>query len=751
MKKIELLAPAGSLETLKAVCAAGADAVYLGGSQFGARAYAKNFTKEELLYAIDYVHLHDKKLHLTVNTLLKDRELEEQLYDYLLPYYEQGLDAVIVQDAGVFSFIRKHFPGMELHASTQMTISGAEGARFWKEAGADRVVLARELSLEEIRHVHDTVDVELECFVHGALCYCYSGQCLFSSMLGGRSGNRGRCAQPCRLPYGVEADGFQSKKGELYPLSPKDLCGIDLLPEFLRAGVSSLKIEGRMKQTQYAAGVTAIYRKYLDRLEEMNLAKDQNAKHGAEEVYKTKSYSVSEIDREKLLELGNRSGFTDGYLRGEKGREMITLSSPKHTASQDAGPDGYEEKKRPLFAECTCRLGSPVTLTVTDPETGLCAVSSVGEVQTAKNAPAQASDIEKVICQTGDTDFQFSSVRVELDAQCFIPKQFLKAVRREALEKIREELLKPYRRSGHALPYEDLIPDASFRSVGETDKEHILTVCDTIEQLTVCLEKTYISTIAFQLQTVMPKEWPSVLLQIAQQCASHDKKLLLALPSALREETVLNYEKQWDCIMKLHHEKLVEGFLAKNYDSLGFLQRMGVAPCRICLDSQLYTFSDRAADFFEDLGYVKHTLSQELHAKELRSLSQKGSVLIIYGRAPFMVSSQCVNRTVYGCDRKEKQLSLTDRYGKHLPVKNYCSICCNVIFNSVPTLLFSDRTWSDVEKIRPELLRMDFTVECKKEVREVLALYEKQVLGRNIKEKVFDGESTRGHFGRGVE
>lgn len=230
-KKTELLAPAGSLETLRAVCAAGADAVYLGGGHFGARAYAKNFTEEELLYAIDYVHLHGKKLHLTVNTLLKNRELEEQLYDYLLPYYERGLDAVIVQDAGVFTFIKKYFPGMELHASTQMSITGTDGARFWKEAGADRIVLARELSLPEIQKIHESVDIELECFVHGALCYCYSGQCLFSSMLGGRSGNRGRCAQPCRLPYKVMDERRVLTEGELYPLSPKDLCAIDLLPE----------------------------------------------------------------------------------------------------------------------------------------------------------------------------------------------------------------------------------------------------------------------------------------------------------------------------------------------------------------------------------------------------------------------------------------------------------------------------------------------------------------------------------------
>lgn len=739
MKKIELLAPAGSLETLKAVCAAGADAIYLGGSQFGARAYAKNFTQEELSYAIDYVHLHNKKIHLTVNTLLKNRELEEQLYDYLLPYYEQGLDAVIVQDAGVFSFIKKHFPGMELHASTQMTLTGADGAEFWKQAGADRVVLSRELSLEEIRQIHDRVDIELECFVHGALCYCYSGQCLFSSMLGGRSGNRGRCAQPCRLPYRVSEDRQPVQKGEWYPLSPKDLSGIDLLFDLVTAGVTSLKIEGRMKQTTYAAGVTSIYRKYLDMIETMDLSSD------------AKNYAVAKKDQEALMNLGNRSGFTDGYLRGEKGKEMITLQTPKHTSSQKDDTSLPEEKKRELSGVCTCKIGSPLTLTVTDPVTTITVTASAGEVQMAQNAPVKACDVEKIISQTGDTDFWFSSIEVELDDHCFIPKQFLKTVRRDALEMIRQELLRKEHRVGLAKEKEALPKTDAVLSIQKPDAEHLLVVCDTPEQFRVCMEKDYVSVMALALQSVRIKDLSSVVSKVASQCKISNKKLLLALPPVFRHETAYAYEKQWECIEKLHAEELVEGFLAKNYDSLGFLDRMGVAPAHIWLDSQLYTFSDRSADFFRGLGYQHHTLSLELNAKELCRLSQTDSILTIYGHTPFMVSSQCVNKTMYGCDQKEKKLFLTDRYEKQLPVKNYCSVCCNVIYNAMPTLLFTGRNWKDVEKIRPHMLRMDFTVESESQTREVLALYEKEVLGLSVQEHVFDGETTRGHFGRGVE
>ena len=248
-RDVEILAPAGSFECLKAAVCAGADAVYVGGSRFGARAYADNFKEAELLEALDYVHLHGRKLYLTVNTLLKEQEIGD-LAGFLLPYYRQGLDGVIVQDFGAGEQIRNCFPDLELHASTQMTVTGAAGAAFLKEHGYVRVVPARELSLKEIRHIKEETGMEVECFVHGALCYCYSGQCLLSSMIGGRSGNRGQCAQPCRLPYSVEG----GKSGDL--LSLKDLCTIDLLPELLKAGIDSFKIEGRMKQPDYVYRVT---------------------------------------------------------------------------------------------------------------------------------------------------------------------------------------------------------------------------------------------------------------------------------------------------------------------------------------------------------------------------------------------------------------------------------------------------------------------------------------------------------------
>lgn len=353
-RQVEILAPAGSFDSMKAAVAAGADAVYMGGSRFGARAYADNPDEKGLLEAIDYVHLHGRRLYMTVNTLFKEDELEE-LENYMRPYCDRGLDGVIVQDLGALAFMRRHFPGLELHSSTQMTVTSVYGARMMKEMGCSRVVTAREMSLEEIRRIHDETDIEIESFVHGALCYCYSGQCLMSSLIGGRSGNRGRCAQPCRLPYTVYEPGDLSrqkdkhcapeqagqsgarsriieqtgkknrnqkpaasgrtgpsplnKSSERYVLSLKDLCTLDILPDIIEAGVYSLKIEGRMKSPRYTAGVVSIYRKYVDRYLEQG----------------RDGYFVEPEDRKMLLDLFDRGGFTDGYYARHNGRGMVAL------------------------------------------------------------------------------------------------------------------------------------------------------------------------------------------------------------------------------------------------------------------------------------------------------------------------------------------------------------------------------------------------------------------------------------------
>lgn len=357
---VELLAPAGSYDSLKAAVNAGADAVYIGGSRFGARAYADNPEEELLIRGIDYCHIHGRQIYMTVNTLLKEQELEEELYDYLLPYYRQGLDGVIVQDFGVVRFIQQYFPLLPIHASTQMTVTGVDGAKLLKEQGICRVVPARELSLQEIRKIIEQTGLEVETFIHGAMCYSYSGQCLLSSVIGGRSGNRGRCAQPCRLPYELyerkpenklhARGGSEKSCGDQpyaekklsgrnqYLMSLKDMCTIELLPELVDAGIASLKIEGRMKRPEYTAGVVSIYRKYLDRC----LIEGRSG------------YRVEEEDRRSLLDLYSRGGFSEGYYRVKNGPSMMSMQRPNHLGSEAARV--RRKKNGTLSAVTSCAL-----------------------------------------------------------------------------------------------------------------------------------------------------------------------------------------------------------------------------------------------------------------------------------------------------------------------------------------------------------------------------------------------------------
>lgn len=508
-KNIEVLSPAGSFESFAAAVNAGADAIYLGGSSFGARAYANNFSEEELLKAIDFAHIHDKKVYLTVNTLMKNNEIDEQLYHYLKPYYENGLDAVIVQDAGAFRFIRENFPKMHLHASTQMTTTGALGARLLKERGASRVVLSRELSVQEIKAIDDSVDIEIEAFVHGALCYCYSGQCLLSSLIGGRSGNRGRCAQPCRLPYDViKNDSFMGAKDEKYPLSPKDMCALSILPQVIEAGVDSLKIEGRMKNPEYTAGVVSMYRKYVDRYLENGPAK----------------YKVADEDISILKDLYNRGGFTNGYYVDDTGKTMISLTRPNHQGTEalevisnnkgcinckvlqeigagdtfeiasdftytnkdkhitgskivlnvpqkynlKTGDIIYRTKNNSLMSEIRTRfidmpkkelltgklqlfLGRPASLSICllDDNLKIKASANVFEdiVEPALKQPMDIDKVKKQLSKTGGTPYVFESLTVDMDEAIFVPIQKLNDMRRNAIEQLEKNLRKSYKRA----------------------------------------------------------------------------------------------------------------------------------------------------------------------------------------------------------------------------------------------------------------------------------------------------------------
>lgn len=434
-KKVELLAPAGNVSALYGAIKAGADAVYLAGNQYGARAYAENFTDEQILEGLRYAHLLHKKIYLTVNTLMKEEELEA-LPNFLRPFVEEGLDGVIVQDFGALKTIREHFPQLPLHASTQMCVTGVEGVKALRSFGVVRVVPARELSLKEIQKIIREGSMEVECFIHGAMCYSYSGMCLFSSFLGGRSGNRGRCAQPCRLPYQIQEDPKSTRGKECYPLSLKDMCTLDLIPELIEAGISSFKIEGRMKKPEYAAGVTAIYRKYIDLYESGNWC------------------APSRKDRDMLNSLYIRSEIGTGYYHCQNGREMVTLNSPSYRGSEDAVLDFVrkqyleEREKIPICIKGVFRIDREAEIWVARDEASPRWVVVRGDVvQRASKSPVTRENLTKQLSKLGDSPFQLAmdetrgKLTLEMDEDLFYSLKRLNDLRREAVKALEEVIL----------------------------------------------------------------------------------------------------------------------------------------------------------------------------------------------------------------------------------------------------------------------------------------------------------------------
>lgn len=726
-KKLEILAPAGSFESLKAAIHAGADAVYMGGGRFGARAYADNPEGTALLDAIDYAHLYGVRLYLTVNTLLKERELSGELYDYLKPCYEHGLDAVIVQDIGVMKAIQEWFPDLPIHASTQMTLCGAGGVRLLKEEGVSRAVLARELSLPEIERIHRETGMELECFIHGALCYCYSGQCLFSSILGGRSGNRGRCAQPCRLAYDVQDDGkILSKRGENALLSPKDICTVDLIPQIAEAGVYSLKIEGRMKRPEYTAGVVRIYRKYVD----------QYLLHGA------LGYRVSEEDRRELLLLFNRDGFSRGYYEQHNGRNMMAL---RNLQPSDEEKQRYEklivslrkqyveeEKKIPVSGTLYAEAGQPLCLMLEADGQSLTVSGDCPQVP--QNRPMEREQLEKQLGKTGNTPFQWKDLDIRLNGPLFVPVQALNRLRREALEQLELLLKVRYHRRLQNKPGNEGWTEE------KAQRMELHVSVETEEQLEAVLLRSELlkkrvneplTAVCLDAET-MEEELPAFLDRIHE----NGLKAYVILPSVFRMKTADRYESGRDFWAGLS----ADGYLLKNLEEYDFLCRIGWKG-ELILDHNLYTFNRKSRIFWRNKGIDRQTNPLELNRAELKSLSASDSIQIIYGRYPMMTTAGCLHRTLNQCHRKPKIWVLRDRYQKEFPVMNCCRDCYNVIFNSQPLYLLDQM--DTVRSLGAGACRIMFTTESYEETGKVLEDW--------IEEKRPSMDFTRGHFKRGVE
>jgi len=734
-KQIELLAPAGSFEIFKAVIAAGADAVYVGGNAFGARAYANNFSEEELLEAIDYAHLHHRKLYLTVNTLFKEKELTEQLYPYLLPYYKQGLDAVIVQDIGAFAFIREHFPGLEIHTSTQMTITNRYGAQMMKELGASRVVTAREMSFAEIEDISQNVDIEIESFVHGALCYCFSGQCLLSSVIGGRSGNRGRCAQPCRLPYEA-LDANMKKAGNSkkpYVLSPKDLCTIELIPQLVKSGIYSFKIEGRMKQAEYAAGVVSIYRKYID----LFLEKGESG------------YRVSEKDYQKLLDLGNRSGFTEGYYNKHNGADMITFEQPSHKKGNETLQEDIRQKyvnseiKEKIKGNLILSKDLPAKLSVIYEDTE---VTITGEVvQAALKQPLSLEKIKENMQKTGNTPFEFETLQIEMSDAIFMPMKALNQLRRDALDALADTLLAKYRRM-ECVAEKRFDTDDKNAVIDVEMNEGVMNVSiENRTQLAPVLESRIVDAIYLDSTCYDRKSMIEDLKSDCNMINRAGKKVYFILPAVFRKHTSDFYKT----IVKDLQNLPLNGFMIKNYDALWFARNY-LADKELIIDHNLYSYNNKAVSELTEFGPLRITAPLELNKKELLHRNNRNSELLIYGKFPLMTSAQCVKRSTTGCNRVPETIYIKDRYNVVFPIKNNCNECYNVIYNSLPVILFGQA--EELKCMHFAAYRLSFTTETEKEVHNVLDICEKTfVTGAKNMKDIYSGDFTYGHYKRGVE
>jgi len=766
--RVELLAPAGNPDAFYGAVNAGADAVYLGSKRFGARAYADNFTIEEILDCIRYGHLSGRRLYLTVNTLMKEAELSE-LRDHIRPLYESGLDGVIVQDFGALRLLREWFPGLKLHASTQMTLCSSNGAKLLKDMGACRIVPARELSLKEIKNIRQKVDIELETFIHGAMCYCYSGQCLFSSILGGRSGNRGRCAQPCRLPYSVRIDGKHGR--EQYYLSLKDMCAAGDLPALIGAGIDSFKIEGRMKKPEYTAGVTAVYRKYIDFFYELR------EKYGAAEA--VERFHVEKEDERILSSLYIRSGIQNGYYFKRKGREMITLESPAYSGSDetllsDIRRRYLDERRRfPLSFFAVFREGEPASLTVRpaqiysadgvgavvsdDASTTVSATVTGGLVERASKQPVTEENIRRQIGRLGDTPYYAEEIAVDMGRGIFYPLKEINELRRQAVRQLEAMLLKKgsrnvtcaipdvEKRDRTTYPYgadqkPEYISDGAVRTRGFAIS---LTSAEQLRGLTGWLRENpdrEPACIYLSGDMILDQTGEAILSEdIGAETVNLSKRvpLLISLPYILREEEEPYLEKLYSLCGQ---DGPFSGFLIRSADGLGFLTgrpKSGLWH----LDASVYTWNKAAAEQFGKK-IDSFCLPYELKAAEQRQLTDSGLPFekIVYGRIPMMITANCILNTAERCRRgSSAKTVLTDRYGKNFPVLRSCAHCTNIIYNCVPLSLHRELTrWEG--RVR---LRLDFTVEDKTETMAVLNTF---LLGKDPGY----AEYTTGHEKRGV-
>ena len=787
--KPEILAPAGSMEALKAAIYAGADAVYLGGDRFGARAYASNFDKTALLEAIEYSHLYGVKVYLTINTLFRNDEIKE-LFDYLEPFYLAGLDAVIVQDLGVMYYVHENFPDLPIHASTQMTITTKYAYSLLKEYGVTRIVPARELSMGEITELKNTECApEVEVFVQGALCYCYSGQCLMSSMLGGRSGNRGRCAQTCRLPYSVfDEDDNEITRKENHVLSPKDLCGLEAVPDLIQAKVDSFKIEGRMKKPEYVAACVRAYRRVIDAWFEG-----------------TFSQELIELCKSEMAEIFNRGGFTKGYYYQKNGKDMMSVKNPGNTGvvigtvvqtdkkSVDIRLDKevfhgdilvLEGRKAQITLTCNKNEKKGNILTLNAPRTqeiikkqsvvrmfkaplmkelevyslesllvpisgkielkeGLPAklivsaqirekqyqvVQNGSLVEAAAKNPISEEIVLDKIGKTGNTRYYFEELITDISGNVFYSLKALKDLRRNAIQLLEEQIISSYLRTAPTRK------EVAVECVQKKSNRNVSAMVSNWEQYQTICKDGRISNIYLDLQYFEKMEIVNIL-QKGSEC-----RFFLVFPPVLRKNALKEMQEMLELLKK--NEITCSGVVIRNLDELAYLSQTGYRG-EVITDYSLYAMNDYAVHVIRNcLSDAVITIPVELNQGQIRLLKYPDTncELQVYGYQQLMVSAQCIQNTLRKCNQKNVSLQMKDRYHKSFFVFSICKYCYNLIYNGIPTVLFDLVSKKDR---RNATLRLHFTKENQKEVQLVLESF--------FHQQDLNEDRTRGHYNRGVE
>lgn len=804
LKKPEILAPVGQIESFYAAVENGADAIYVGGKLFSARQFADNADKDQLKEIVEYARLRGIKVYVTVNTLIKNAELDK-LVEYIQQLCQIGVDALIVQDFGVARIIKKYFPSIVLHASTQMSAHSKADVQFLKNCGYERVVVARELTLEEIKHIKKEIDIEIEAFVHGALCVCYSGQCLMSSLIGGRSGNRGRCAQPCRLPYILKKDGLDITNSQSpYLMSPKDMQALEILPELLDAGIDSFKIEGRMKAPEYVASVVRVYRKYMD-LALLNLNTGEHLNKENKEIDQP-SYKVDKLDKDELLTVFNRGGFTKGYFTQKPGNEMMMTISPKNSglwigkvvsynrsgivqikASVDLNPgDGIE-----IWTQDKKHVGTGISKSIKKGD--IFSVSLKGnitngdEVYLSKNHSLLGE-----LKQSYKQSSRKSKINVYLKVKMNKPIKLILEHESDAKVSVlgeivslaqtapvtNEQLYKQISKFGNT-------PFNPTNIVVENDSNIYIQISKINElrrkAVTLLIEKILSSSVRDcvgyekytkenkELQKVAKKQIltanvrnleqlkacasyiGNIYLELQNQtkesidkalvlCKQNNSKLYISLPHIERDKDYPIYAD----LLKYIETTDVEGYIVRTY---GQYEKLKNTNKKKIIDYTLNVMNNQSIMHWESLGADVVTLSLEMSGDEIEKMRGKCLEMIIYGHIPIMTTEQCLLGRYKECQKhrnpQNTKYELVDRKNESYPIAIDCNSCRMQLLSSKPIVLANKI--KRIHNLPASQLRFLFTIETSDQIKDIISWYLNQA---PIQDEI---NYTSGYFVKGVE